>query len=561
MVLDAAAREVGEAERNGKPRTLTRDEQVPNLGIKPETLRELDTMAGPKAYEGRNPPLGQNLLGGESRTVVVNLERCVRTAVEHNIAVQFAKLSPAISESRVMQAEAAFDWTFFSTLSVAKTDSGRTQMGFGSSAPSGPTASVQDTLGSTIGVRRTLIGGGRLTVQQELNYVDDSSPGQTIRPNPANTLAYTVQYDQPLLKGMGSEVTQAEVRLARNADRNAIETFRRDLLRIVADTEKAYWQLAQAHHDLLILQRLLERGEKARAVLLARADFDANQAQIADATARVARRRADLTRAQTNLKAASDRLKVLMNDPDLPVGTEAIVVPADSAIDEPVTFSLADSIRQAMLNRPEVQQAINAIDDATIRKTVADNARLPDLNLRLQARLSTLKESAGEAFNDVWNGQFVDYVAGLSLEVPIGNKKPESEFRQRALERMQTILAYRNTVQQVVQEIKTSLDRVALNYALIEQTRASRYAASEALRVLELENAVTRGITPERLDLELNRHEALAAAEREEYQAQLDYNASITDLFAAMGTLLERNCIRFVVPTIDEAPWYGSIGR
>lgn len=561
IVLDAAAREISEAERTGKPRTLTRDEQVSSLGLTPQVLQELDAMAGPRAYAGKTPPLGANLLGGPSRTVVVNLERCVRTAVEHNIAIQFARISPAINESKVVAAEAAFDWTFFSSLSAQKTDSPRTQVGFSGSAPSGPTSTNQEALSSTIGVRRTLVGGGRFTIQQELGYTDDSSAGQAIRPNPANSLAYTVQYDQPLLRGLGSEVTQAEIRLARNAERNSIETLRRDVMRIVADTEKAYWQLASAQYDVSVLQHLLERGEKTLNILKVRSIQDANQAQIGDATARVARRRADLTRAQTNLKAASDRLKVLMNDPDLPVGTEAIIMPADNAIDEPVTFSLADSIRQAMLHRPEVTQAIIGIDDASIRRIVADNARLPDLNLRLQTRLSALNNDVGGAYGDAFDANFIDYVAGLSFEAPIGNKRPEAEFRQRTLERMQTVLAYRNTVQQVVQDVKTSLDRVALNYILIEQTRASRYAASEALRILELENAVTRGITPERLDLELNRQESLGQAEREEFQARLDYNVAITDLFAAMGTLLERNRIRFVVPTIDEAPWFGKIER
>jgi len=548
VVEEAAFREITEAEKRGGPRTLTRDDAVGALGIAPQFRPELDKMAGPEAYAGKPLPLGQNLLGTEPRTVVISLERAVRTTVSNNIAVQFARLSPALGEARVSAAEAAFDWVVFSNTSYGSVDSPRT-----STSGSTLTATQQLNITNSTGLRRPLIGGGRLTIQQELGHLEDHTPSLAASPNPAESLSWQIQYDQPLLKGMGSDVTQAEIRIARNAERNNVQTFRRDLLRTVADTEKTYWELAQAQQSLLVLERLLERGKATLEQLKARSVIDANDSQIADATARIARRRADLTRAQTNLKNISDRLKALMNDPDLPVGSEILVLPIDRAVDEPIRFSLMDSIRQGVLNRPEIQQAILSIDDASIRRIVAENSRLPDLNLRLQTRLATLETSLGEAYSETLERNFIDYTVQLAFEMPLGGRRAESETRLRSLERMQATIAYKNTVQQVTQEVKASLDRVMLNYALIDQTRASRIAAAEVLRVLEAEKATTRGVTPERLDLEMSRQESLAAAEQAEMQALVEYNSAITDLFASMGTLLERNKIRFVVPSIDDA--------
>jgi outer membrane protein len=546
VVEEAAFREITEAEQRGGPRTLTREDAVGALGIAPQFRPELDKMAGPEAYAGKNLPLGQNLLGTEPRTVAIGLERAVRTAVSNNIAVQFARLSPALGEARVSAAEAAFDWVLFNTTGYGSTDSPRT-----STATTTTGTNQQLNITNTTGLRRPLIGGGRLTIQQELGHLEEGSVASN--PNPAETLSWQIQYDQPLLKGMGSDVTQAEIRLARNAERNNVQTFKRDLLRTVADTEKTYWELVQAQQSLFVLERLLERGKATLEQLKARSVIDANDSQIADATARIARRRADLTRAQTNLKNISDRLKALMNDPDLPVGSEILVLPVDRAVDEPIRFSLMDSIRQGVLNRPEIQQAILSIDDSSIRRLVAENSRLPDLNLRLQTRLATLESSFGEAYTETVERNFIDYVVSLAFEMPLGNRRAESETRLRSLERMQAVIAYRNTVQQVTQEVKASLDRVMLNYALIDQTRASRIAAAEVLRVLEAEKATTRGVTPERLDLEMSRQESLAAAEQSEMLAMVEYNSAITDLFASMGTLLERNKIRFVVPSVEDA--------
>ena len=264
------------------------------------------------------------------------------------------------------------------------------------------------------------------------------------------------------------------------------------------------------------------------------------------------RRKADVLRAQTQVRLLSDQLKTFMNDPDIPPGSELVLLPVEDAVDEPIKFSLLESLRTAMQNRPEVQQAILSIDDSSIRQTVADNQRLPDLSMRLQTRFAGLDNEPLRAYEDAVGGNFIDYLAGLNFEMPIGNRRAEAQFRQRRLERMQSVLSYRNTVQQVVGEVKTALNRLTLNYSLIEQVKTSRTAATENLRVLLVEKEQGGGFTVERLDIELNRQESLAASEREENEALAEYNIAIAELFQAMGTTLERNNVEFVVPGGDE---------
>jgi outer membrane protein TolC len=230
------------------------------------------------------------------------------------------------------------------------------------------------------------------------------------------------------------------------------------------------------------------------------------------------------------------------------VGSEIVVLPVDAAVDEPVRFSLIDCLSKAVQNRPEVQQAILSIDDASIRAIVADSNRLPDLTLRLQARFAGLDNNLDEAYADILSGKFADYLVGLAFELPLGNRRNEAEFRRRSIERVQSVISYRNTVQRVVAESKSALNRLKLNYELVGQTRVSRVTATDALRVQEVEKAQGLGFTVERLNLELNNQEQLAAAEQAEVDALIEYNIAIADLFAAMGTALERNGIDFVAP-------------
>lgn len=550
-VIEAAEREIREAQTHPQRIVTTREDLIAALGIRPEFMPEINTMSGATSYDWSSLQLGPDLMGQPTRSVTLSLERVMRTAVENNIAVQFARLGPGISEAQVHAAEAAFDWTFFQTATWNNTNSPQAAIAFTGSTSNVNSTNVE-TLTGTTGVRRNLVGGGRLTTQIDLGYSDNNTPGQTARPNPSNTAAFLVQWDQPLLRGAGSEVTQAEIRVARNAERGAVQTLRRDLIRILTDTEKTYWDLSRAVYDVLIIERLLARGIEVRHQLETRLPLDANQAQIASARARIEQRRADLDRARRQVRLLSDRLKALINDPQLSVGSEIVVLPADKPVDQPIRFSLLDSLRQAVAYRPEVQQAILGIDDASIRLTVARNARLPDLALRLQVRWAGLDNDMSSAMTDTFGGNFIDYLAGLNFEQPIGNRKAEAEARRRMIERSQTVLAYRNAVQTAAGDVKTALNRVNLNYGLIAQTGASRVAATEDLRVLQVEKDFRQGYTVERLDLELNRHEQLSARERDEIAALIEYNQAIAELFQSMGTTLERNNVRMTVPSSDQ---------
>ena len=58
-----------------------------------------------------------------------------------------------------------------------------------------------------------------------------------------------------------ADVTLAQIRLARNAERNQIASLESQMLGLVTEVERTYWQLWQAYYDILILERLRERGQ------------------------------------------------------------------------------------------------------------------------------------------------------------------------------------------------------------------------------------------------------------------------------------------------------------
>lgn len=512
-----------------------------------ERRAELDRLAGPDSYTDMRPTLGVDLAGRDQQQVTLNLQQAVATAVKNNLDIELARLEPQIAETQVVQAEAAFDAVFFANANLLWQDEPQATPIL-NGIPLGSSANVRDNRTFETGVRKRLSTGGLATISTELNRTRVNTPGFSFSPDPAYLATVALGVEQPLLRNFGSNVNLAGIRLAQNADRRAVQSLKADLLRIVAETETAYWDLVTAGRLLAIQQRLLERGIEVRDLLEKRQIRDANQAQIADAISTVEQRRSQVIRAQRRLRAASDRLKSLMNDAELTVGSEVLLDPVDSFVESPVEYNLAESIASSLQNRPEIFTALIGVDDASIGVTLADNQRLPRLDLTARIEYFGLSDDFGGAYGNVSEDSFINYLLGAVFEQPFGNRAAEAGFREARLQQSSAVIAYRRTVQQVVLDVKNALRDVVTNYELIQATRAFRLAQTENLRVLRIEIDNQLGYTPDSLNLLFQRQSTLAQAEAEEIQALANFNIAVAALYRAMGVGLKMNNIDFQVP-------------
>lgn len=563
-MLNALQREIVDADDRAEPRTLEAPKpDTQKLSIRPEHLELIEgeystdadfaTLAGDDPETAAARLAGDNLMGRPTTTATISLERTVQTAIANNLDAEFARYAPAINQATIVEAEAAFDWLLFGGASWQDASVPQAGQGFGSSAI---VRNEAETFNANVGLSKSLTTGGSLSLNHAIgnNNVESSFFGTPPTPNPAYNSNFEVELNQPLLRGFGETVNLAEVRLAQNAERASVADLRAQLIETVTETERAYWALVQAYRELAIYTRLLERGEQVRDDIVARRVQDTRQAQAADAIARVERRRGSVLSARQSLRRASDNLKRLVNDPDLPVGSETLLVPLDIPQAEEVTVSLLDAITTAVAERPELDIALLSIDDAEIRERVANNLKQPRLDLQARARLLGLDDSFEDAYDDSVANRFVDdWLLGVTFEQPIGNRAGEAAFRRARLQRMRSVVGYRGAVQNVVLDVKNALDAVITNHNLIEQSTLSRIAQGEALRALGVEKELTNlGYTVERLNLELNQQETLASAQIAESAAVIAFNTALADLYAAMGTSLQRARVDFIVPDVNQ---------
>ncbi|MFK7789923.1 MAG: TolC family protein [Phycisphaeraceae bacterium] len=499
-----------------------------------------DAMSGADAYTDTTLDAGDSLLTSEETpSVTIDLRSAVRKAIEHNLDLRVARLNPQISALQIEQAEAVFDSVLFADANFGELDTPQPP-----GAIPGLSGDQQSSTRSlTTGIRKDLSTGGRLTAQADVarNQQNPSFFGVN-RFYDSNLL---VQLEQPLLRGFGDDVSQANIQLAGIANAADQAALTQSMIDLANAVEQTYWQLVAARSTLLVQTRLYDRTIAMRDKLEPRFGFDLLLADLNEVNARVDQRFADVLRARQNVRLLSDQLKRLINDPELPVIDETLLEPSEAPADVAITFSLLDQVTTALQQRPEIESALLAIDDADVRRVVADNAQLPILNLVASATSNGLDvDDAGDALGNTIDFDYIDYALGIQFERPWGNRAADSLFKQRTLERQRALENYRSQAQLVTLEVKDALRSVGTNYRLIDTTRSQRRASALSLEVSSIQ--LEKGGRNEaetfttRVDRVLARQDALAQAELAEVQALSDYMIAVSQLHRATGTSLKQ---------------------
>ncbi|MHC4349493.1 MAG: hypothetical protein ACYS15_13290 [Planctomycetota bacterium] len=227
--------------------------------------------------------MGPDLTGAVQQEVTVSLRSAIDSAVRNNLSIQIAQLQPAITEADVVRAEAAFDAVFIGNIDLAKIDQPTPVTAIrqgGNLIPVGVGVNASDQYRFETAIRKPLTSGGEVFVSTDLTRFQNNASGIAFLPDPAYTSAIRFGINQPLLRGFGTSVNTATIRLSRNLERKSIQQLRSDVLVLLDETEAAYWNLVFAWQDLAIQEWLLQVGIEVRDVMERRRDFDTKPAEF-----------------------------------------------------------------------------------------------------------------------------------------------------------------------------------------------------------------------------------------------------------------------------------------
>ncbi|MHC4906138.1 MAG: TolC family protein, partial [Planctomycetota bacterium] len=365
----------------------------------------------------------------------------------------------------------------------------------------------------------------------------------------------TFQIRQPLLRDGWQTVNLAGVDIAKLNYKVALASFRQQTEAVSTEVISLYWALKQVRTDRQIQQKLLEKTQETLERVQDRKDIDASLAQIKQAETSLKRRQAFLYDIEKQVTDVQDRLVRLLADSQTNLLDDYEIVPTTELITltQKTVFDRAGLLRTAMQQNPVVLQSNLAVEIAQINVDVAKQQKMPKLDMVASTRFSGLDDSYGDAQEILYDGDYNSYAVGLTLEIPLGNRQREAEYRKRLLQRSKAASGRWNISDQVAVAVKEAIRSAETRFEQIQIQQEAVLAATTYLQGLEDTEQIRQQLTPEFLLVKLQAQEALAEAARGEIKAIADYNIALARLAQATGTVLDMRYVKNVLPEITKA--------
>ncbi len=468
----------------------------------------------------------------------ITLKDSLVLALHNNYDIKIAKIDPILKEKDITVAKSEFDPTLKITGETEDSElpsNSQLQLGFGGQL----TDFRQDRNTINATTEKLLETGATFTLDFNLEQqFQDPSPFAFF--NPFATSSIEAKITQPILKNAGIFYNRSDIYIARNDKKRSLLELKATAIEVINSAQKAYWELVKAIEELRVRKKSLERAED----LLKKNKIQVDVGTLAPiellvAEEGVASQLEGVVVAENDIKDREDDLKQVVNLRNDSVLSDAAIIPLDKASFEIKDVSLDESIKIALENRPELFGQGMDMENARIKVKQEKNQLLPKLDFEAGIRYNGLAANKGNALDSAFSQDFQSEFFGVTLEVPLGNREARSNYSKAKLEEKQTIFNTRKVEQEIVVEVRKAVRQVKTN---VERIKASKKA--EELSLARLEAEEKKFNVGRSTSLEVIRAQAdLAVSEGKATNALVDYQISLGDLDAVLGTILENNNI------------------
>ena len=460
-------------------------------------------------------------------------------ALNSNYDIRIAKMDPTIKEKDIKIAKSEFD-PLLNVTGESEDSEEASNSGVLVGIGGGLTDFRRDTNSLNASLETLIATGATITLEFEVNqqFVDPVS-AFTLN-NPVAESIVTAKITQPLLKNAGIFYNRSDIYIARNDKKRSILELKETAIEVINSTQKAYWELVKSIEELRVRRKSLERAED----LLRKNKIQVKVGTLAPIELLVAEEGVTsqlegVVVAENDIKDREDDLKEIMNLSNNALLFDVSIAPLDRASFIDRNISLQKSIETALENRPEVFEQGLDIANARIKVMQKKNQLLPKLDFEAGIRYQGLAGNKGNAIDRAFSQDFQSEFYGIMFEVPLGNREARSNYSKAKLEERQTIFNTRKIRQEIVVEVRKAVRQINTNAERIKASKKAKELSQERLVAEEKKFKVGRSTS-----LEVIRAQAdLAVSEGRATNALVDYQISLGDLDAVLGTILENNNI------------------
>ncbi len=538
---------------------------VDKQGVAPEKITPVPSIAPNFSSEERGLPdlgrVGVNMADQKTMT----LQDAIGLALENNRDIEVTRKNVLIAEFDLKAARGVYEprfagQTFYERSTVPNVSIFSTNE-----------TTTQGALAGNATLSSYLPGFGTVVnVTANNQRVTTNNPISILSPQYNSSLGFSIT--QPLFRGRSIDPQRRTIEIAKRNLTLTDAQFRQKAIEIVANVERAYWDLAFNLRNLQVQRdgvrdakaqlehnrRLVEEGQ------LAPIDIVAAETQVANYEQLVYDALNLVNVAENNLKnlISPNRREQIWSQAITPTDPVSLVVPQ---------VSLETATETALNNRPElelnkVQKEINDVD-----RKFYESQRQPQIDLIASYNSSGIGGTANPsfsspfcltnpdpavcnaallqpvlgnlggpstAFSDIFANKYPTYRVGVQFNLPIFGDRTSRAQLGRARVEGERIETQREALEQAIQvDVRNALQVVRtaearLRSASIARENSEKQYESERRKLDSGQSDIYRV---------LERQTALTAARSSELRAQTELNKAIADLGRATGNSLKAN--------------------
>ncbi len=367
--------------------------------------------------------------------------------------------------------------------------------------------------------------------------------------NPTYNAQTVLDVRQPLLRGAGTAVNLAPVRIAQlRLDQSAWDV-KQALMGQVRSVEEAYWELQAAYVMLQAIDTVLPLAEEIFRVQQARLAAElVIRADVARAQVQLSQYRQTRIRYDAAVREREFRLRNLMGALAVDGGR---LMPGDVPLQAPPTLDADASVAVAVEQRPDlVQQRMNL----KIREwelLVAQNGLQPQLDLRGLYRTNGVGQGLDDALSQMTRYQYTDWTLGVTFSIPLGNRPGRAAVRAAEQQLMRERVVMQETVRNVAFRIADVVRELESTWNQFEEARQRALVSSEwvATARLRFTNPPPASQTADGMLIGLFDYQTALNAQMdaivEGSQLLAQYNGLLARYEESQGTLLASRGIEF----------------
>ncbi len=456
-------------------------------------------------------------------TLTLSVGEAVHMAVEKNLGLQAATYSPAIAETGIRKARAIYDPNLSALVDYRGSDQQVATQSF--------FVERQNDFNFDASISQLLPSGATTSLSFNNFWSKDNLGLRTSRfAQPQLALSFS----QPLLQGIGREVTERGITTADDATDSALADWTQQALNTAAAARNQYLLLVGIRETVATRQASLDLAREIHAQNEGRVAAGVLASyQLQDSRLGVLQARKNLLDAERAEKDTADQLRTTLH---LQAGTTIFTTspPLDTS-----EISESEAMRTAMLRRPDVVKARVAVRTAEFTEKISHNLALPSLALQGSAGVTGLDANYGDAVSDMGSARYPNWSVGLSFSVPIGNHSARADVAAARLAASQARTQLSAIEESAGLEVRTALRALRSALEQIEVTEQGVTAAEVVVASYRKRQQVGLATTKDVLDVV-----AVLTQARENYTvARASYQSAFTNLWKATGELLDREGI------------------